>query len=180
MCCENKTGARLSVIESERLVLRRLTTADAGFILKLLNEPSFIQNIGDKGVRSEADAARYIETGPVNSYERNGFGLYLVLLKEGGVPIGICGLLKRDTLEDVDIGFAFLPEFWSRGYAVESATAVMHYGRNELGIRRIAAITSPDNDGSIKVLEKIGLRFERMVQLSASEPEVRLFLSDAL
>lgn len=173
-------GARLSVIESERLVLRRLTTADAGFILKLLNEPSFIQNIGDKGVRSEADAARYIETGPVNSYERNGFGLYLVLLKEGGVPIGICGLLKRDTLEDVDIGFAFLPEFWSRGYAVESATAVMHYGRNELGIRRIAAITSPDNDGSIKVLEKIGLRFERMVQLSASEPEVRLFLSDAL
>lgn len=170
----------MSVLETERLVLRKLATADARFILKLLNEPSFIQNIGDKGVRTEADAARYIETGPVNSYERYGFGLYLVLLKEGGVPIGICGLLKRDTLEDVDIGFAFLPEFWSRGYAVESAVAVMDYGRNKLGIRRIAAITSPDNDGSIKVLEKIGLRFKRMIQLSESEPQVKLFLSDVL
>jgi RimJ/RimL family protein N-acetyltransferase len=170
----------LSVLETQRLVVRRLTTTDAGFILKLLNEPSFIKNIGDKGVRSEADAARYIETGPVNSYERNGFGLYLVSLKEGDVPIGICGLLKRETLEDVDIGFAFLPEFWSRGYAVESAAAVMDYGRNTLGLRRIAAITSPDNDGSIRVLEKIGFRFERMIHLSDSEPEVRLFLSDVL
>lgn len=168
----------MSIIETQRLVLRRLTTADAGFILKLLNEPSFIQNIGDKGVRTEADASRYIETGPINSYERYGFGLYLVLLKEGGVSIGICGLLKRDALEDVDIGFAFLPEFWSRGYAVESAAAVMDYGRNDLALRRIAAITSPDNSGSIRVLEKIGLRFERMIQLSESEPQVRLFLSD--
>jgi ribosomal-protein-alanine N-acetyltransferase len=170
----------LSILETERLVVRKLTPADAGFILKLLNEPSFIQNIGDKGVRSKEDAVKYITTGPMDSYERCGFGLYLVLLKEGGVPIGICGLLKREVLEDVDIGFAFLPKYWSRGYAVESAAAVMAYGRNELGIRRIAAITSPDNDGSIKVLEKIGLRFKQIIQLSESEPQVKLFLSDVL
>jgi RimJ/RimL family protein N-acetyltransferase len=126
-------------------------------------------------VRNNEDAIRYIQTGPIASYERFGFGLYLVELKETGVPIGMCGLLKRDTLPDVDIGFAFLPGYWSRGYAVESAAAVMNYGRETLRLRRIVAITSPDNDASIKLLEKIGLRFERMIKLSEDQPEVRLF-----
>ncbi len=167
------------VLETERLILRKLTTDDAAFILKLLNEPSFIRYIGDKGVRCIDDACRYILTGPVDSYKRNGFGLYLVELKETGEPIGINGLVKRPALSDADIGFAFLPSYWSKGYAYESAAAVMVYGRDVLGLNRVLGITSPDNESSIKVLGKIGLRYDRMVRLSEDEQEVRLFASDA-
>lgn len=168
----------MKILETERLLLRRLNADDAGFILELLNEPSFVQNIGDRGVRNHEDAVRYIQNGPIASYERFGFGLYLVELKETGVSIGICGLLKRDSLKDVDVGFAFLPRFWSMGYAVESATATIAYGREVLGINRIAAITNPDNAASIRVLEKIGFRFDRTIRLSEGEPELKLFLSD--
>jgi RimJ/RimL family protein N-acetyltransferase len=168
----------LTVIETERLVLRRLAVDDAEFIVELLNQPSFLRYIGDKEVRNNADAVRYIQAGPLASYERFGFGLYLVELKETGVPIGICGLLKRDSLPDVDVGFAFLPSYWSQGYAYEAAAAVMTYGRDVLGLRRIVAITSPDNDGSIRLLEKLGLRFERLIKLSADQSEVRLFGSN--
>ena len=168
----------LNILETDRLVLRRLTTDDAGFILDLLNQPSFLQFIGDKGVRTLAEARHYILTQPVASYERFGFGLYLTSLKDSGVRIGICGLIKRETLKDVDVGFAFLPQFWSQGYAFESASAVMAYGRSVLGMNRIVAITSPDNCASIKVLEKIGLRFEERVQLSDGAAEVKLFAWD--
>jgi RimJ/RimL family protein N-acetyltransferase len=169
----------LTVIETDRLVLRRLSTDDAEFINELLNQPSFLRYIGDKEVRNSADAVRYIQTGPIASYERFGFGLYLVELKETGASIGICGLLKRDSLPDVDVGFAFLPNYWSQGYAFESASAVMTYGREVLGLRRIVAITSPDNDASIRLLERIGLRFEGLIKLSADQSEVRLFSSNA-
>ena len=168
----------MTVIETERLVLRRLAVDDAEFIVKLLNQPSFLRYIGDKEVRNNADAVRYIQDGPLASYERFGFGLYLVELKDTGVPIGICGLLKRDSLPDVDVGFAFLPSYWSQGYAFEAAAAVMTYGRDVLGLRRIVAITSPDNEGSIRLLEKLGLRFERLIKLSADQSEVRLFGSN--
>jgi len=168
----------LTVIETERLVLRRLTTGDAEFIVELLNQPSFLRFIGDKGVRNTEDAVRYLETGPLASYEQHGFGLYLVELKESGIAIGMCGLLKRDSLPDVDVGFAFLPHHWSQGYAFESASAVMTYGRKALGLRRIVAITSPNNDASIRLLEKIGLRFERLIKLSEDQDEVRLFASN--
>jgi len=160
------------------LVLRRLAVDDAEFIVELLNQPSFLRYIGDKEVRNNGDAVRYIQDGPLASYERFGFGLYLVELKETGVPIGICGLLKRDSLPDVDVGFAFLPSYWSQGYAFEAAAAVMTYGRDVLGLRRIVAITSPDNEGSIRLLEKLGLRFERLIKLSADQSEVRLFGSN--
>ena len=165
----------MTVLETERLVLRRLCSDDAEFILELLNQPSFLRYIGDKGVRNTDDAIRYIQTGPQASYERFGFGLYLVELKESGVSIGMCGLLKRDSLPDVDVGFAFLPAHWSQGYAFEAAAAVMTYGREVLGLRRIVAITSLDNVASIKLLEKIGLRFERLIKLAEDQPEVRLF-----
>ena len=108
-------------------------------------------------------------------YSRLGFGLYLVALNGGGPPIGICGLIKRDSLEDVDIGFAFLPEYWGRGYAYEAASAVMAYGGNALRLKRIVAVTSVDNDSSARLLEKLGLRFEGMVKLSNDSEEVRLF-----
>jgi RimJ/RimL family protein N-acetyltransferase len=163
------------VLETERLSLRRLSADDAAFIFGLVNQPSFVKHIGDKGVRTRADAVAYIQNGPVASYERFGFGLNLVELKGSGIPIGICGLLKRDTLPDVDIGFAFLPEFWSKGYAVESAAAVMDHGRKVLGVGRVLAITAPDNVGSIKVLEKIGFNFECMISLSEGAPEIKLF-----
>lgn len=163
------------ILETERLILRKLSPDDAEFVLALLNEPSFLRYIGDKRVRDLDDARQYILTGPVASYERNGFGLYLVELKENGIPIGISGLVKRDTLPDADIGFAFLPAYWSKGYAVESAAAVMNYAREVLGLTRIVAITSPDNEASAKLLGKIGLRFERMIKLSEAAEEVKLF-----
>jgi len=163
------------VLQTERLILRRLTTGDAEFVLELLNEPSFLQYIGDRGVRSLEEAREYIVNRLVASYERNGFGLYLVELKESRIPIGISGLVKRDALPDADIGFAFLPAYWSKGYAVESAAAVMNYARDVLGLTRIVAITSLDNEGSAKLLGKIGLRFERLIKLSEDAEEVKLF-----
>jgi RimJ/RimL family protein N-acetyltransferase len=163
------------VVETDRLILRRLTTEDAAFILDLLNQPSFLKFIGDRGVRTLDEAREYILKGPIASYERYGFGLYLTLVKESEIPIGICGLVKRETLEDPDVGFAFLPQFWLKGYAFESASAVLAYGKNTLGLKRIVGVTSSENDGSIRTLEKLGLRFERMVRLSEDGPELKLF-----
>ena len=164
------------VLETDRLVLSHLSPeTDAEFILQLLNEPSFIRYIGDKKVRTLDDARQYIQNGPMKSYEENGFGLNKVELKNGGAPIGISGLVKRDTLPDVDIGFAFLPEYWNQGYAIESARAVMEHARHVLGIDRVVAITSPDNEASAKLLEKIGLGFQRLIKLSDNASEVKLF-----
>ena len=166
----------MRVLETNRLVLRWLAVEDAEFILDLLNQPSFLQFIGDKGVRTIDDARNYILTGPIASNERFGFGLYLTELKSTRAPIGICGLLKRETLDDVDVGFAFLPQYWRQGYAFESASAVIAYGKETLGLDRIVAITSPDNEASIRVLNKLGLKFDRMIRLSEDTPEVKLFV----
>jgi len=163
------------ILETERLILCHLGAGDAEFILELLNEPSFIRYIGDKGVRNLDDARRYIAEGPVKSYELNGFGLNLVRLKVEGTPIGICGVLRRDTLPDPDIGFAFLPSYWNQGYALESAAAVMTHARESLGLSRILAITSPENQASEKLLGKIGLRFDRLVKLAEDADDVKLF-----
>jgi RimJ/RimL family protein N-acetyltransferase len=164
----------MTLIQTERLVLRKLDLNDADFILKLLNEAGFIRFIGDKGVRTRADAREYILKGPIDSYLRFGFGLYLTCLRDGA-PIGICGLVKREGLGDVDVGFAFLAQHRSKGYAVESASAVLAYGRRELHLHRIVAIASPDNFASIAVLEKIGLKFERMIRLGEHDAELKLF-----
>jgi RimJ/RimL family protein N-acetyltransferase len=165
----------MAILKTERLELRELSLADDAFILELLNEPGFLRYIGDKGVRSKSDARQYIAKGPIASYRRFGFGLYLVSLSGSEEPIGICGLLKRDSLPDVDIGFAFLSRHWSKGYAVESAAAILDHGRGALGLKRMVAITSPENHGSIAVLEKIGLKFERMVKLAADPHDLKLF-----
>ena len=163
------------VFETDRLVLRRLTVDDSSFILRLLNEPSFLQHIGDRGVRNLADAQQYILSGPIASYERHGFGLFLVQLKDGGHPIGICGLLKRDALDDVDLGFAFVPESWSKGYAHESAVGALAYARDTHHLTRIVAITSPENVASINLLVKLGFDFDRMVLMPGEKDEVKLF-----
>ena len=168
----------MTVLATKRLTLRRLSPDDAGFIVELLNDPAFLRFIGDKAVRNADDARQYILDGPVASYDRNGFGLWLVALKETGLSVGICGLLKRESLPDVDIGFAFLPAYRSQGYAFESASAVLDYGRTELGLKRIVAITNPDNAGSIRVLEKMGMRLERMIAISDGEPEIQLLATE--
>jgi len=170
----------LFTLETERLTLRELTTDDAEFSLRLLNEPSFLRFIGDKGVRNLQDARQYILNGPIASYNQNGFGLYLVVLKSMNTSIGMCGLIKRETLADVDIGFAFLPEFWNKGYALESATAVFSYGKDVLKLPRIVAITNKDNVTSGKLLERLGLHFDRLIDLNGDGDETKLFISDDL
>lgn len=166
------------ILQTDRLLLRRLTPGDAKFIRELVNEPSFIENIGDRNVRSEEDAVQYIQNGPMASYERHGYGLYKVELRQNSTPIGICGPLKRETLEYPDIGFAFLPSFWGKGYAIESAAAVMNYAREMLGLKNIAAITTPTNEPSIKLLEKLGFRFQSLKSLADDAPPIKLFLSE--
>jgi RimJ/RimL family protein N-acetyltransferase len=168
----------MQIIETERLILREMSADDKVFFLELINEPAWKQNIGDRGVRTEDGAREYILERIVSSYEKFSFGLWLVELKESDVSTGICGLIKRDTLKDVDIGFAFLERFWSKGYAVESALAVMDYAKNKLALKRVAAITVPENLGSIKVLEKIGMKFEKMIKMPGDEKKIKFFARD--
>lgn len=165
------------ITQTARLTLRRLHLGDAPFILELVNDPQFLRNIGDRGVRNLDDARRYLESGPLASYEEHGFGLFLMERRTDTVPIGICGLLKRPTLEDADVGFALLPAFHGRGYATEAAEATLKWGRQHLGLDRVVAITSPDNVASARVLEKIGLRFDRMIRLAEDGEDVRFFVS---
>ena len=153
-----------------------MTLADDGFILELLNEPEFLRNIGDKGARTLDDARRYILTGPVASYEQYGFGLWLIELKESSTPIGMCGLLKRGSMKDVEIGFALLSRFCRKGYACESAAAVMTLGIDTFGLKRISAITAPDNQGSMNVLGKVGLKFQEMIRLPEYQTDQTLYL----
>ena len=168
----------MNVIETERLNLREVNESDAAFVLDLLNDPDFMRNVADRGVRTLEEARRYVAERFTAAYRRDGFGFWLVEPKESGLPAGICGLVKRDTLPGVDVGYAFLPPFRAKGYAYESASAVVAYAREVLGLKRIYAIVNPENAVSIRVLEKLGMKFERMVSLSPDEPEVRLFAAD--
>jgi RimJ/RimL family protein N-acetyltransferase len=157
------------IVETARLSLRRFEATDAPFVLRLVNEPSWIEHIGDKNVRTLEDAARYIANGPVAMYARVGFGLYLVALKPHAEPIGMCGLIRRDGLDDVDIGFAFLPEHWGRGYAYESARAILGYAHSTLGLARVVAIVAKRNRRSADLLERLGFTFEGMTRLSGND-----------
>lgn len=166
----------MSVLETERLELHEITADDAQFVLRLVNEPSFLRFIGDRGVRTQDDARRYIADGPVAGYKNHGHGLLRVVRKADGAELGMCGVLKRDTLPEPDIGFSFFPEHWSQGYALESARAVMRDARQRLRLGRILAITSQDNEPSMRLLRKLGFRFERMIPMGAEE--LRLFVSE--
>jgi [ribosomal protein S5]-alanine N-acetyltransferase len=165
----------MNVLETERLILRWLSAEDAAFILELVNDPAWLRFIGDRGVRTLEDARNYILNGPVAMYRRVGFGLYLVELKQSATPIGICGLIKRADLEDVDIGFAFLPAFHGQGYAYESASAIMNFAQNTVGLNHVVAITAPDNRRSIALLTKLGLSFVDLRRLGEAQSEVMLF-----
>ncbi len=155
----------MKILETERLFIREMDSAtDAEFIFELLNTPKFIKYIGDRGVRSAGEAGDFIENRYRLSYRDNGYGLYLVERKNDGVSVGLCGFVKRDTLPGPDIGFAFLPDYERQGYGFESADAMMRHGREKLGFTTILAITSLDNDASGRLLEKIGLQFDRLIE----------------
>jgi RimJ/RimL family protein N-acetyltransferase len=162
------------ILETKRLTIREFSTTDAEFILTLLNTPTWQKFIGDKNVHSIVDAENYLNDGPLKSYRENGFGLWLVLQKDDNKPIGMCGLVKRDYLEDVDIGFALMPEYEGLGYGFEMASATIKHSKNILHIESVVAITDADNTTSIKLLNKLGLHFERKVN-SAEGDEVLLF-----
>lgn len=170
----------MTVIETPRLILRRLTPEDAPFILELVNDADWLRHIGDKNVHSLDDARAYLANGPIAMYERLGFGLFAVERRDDDAIIGMCGLIKRDTLEDVDIGFAFLPAYRGAGYAQEAAQATLAWGRDALGLPRIVAIVSPKNAASAKLLERCGLRRERRIELSAGKDPVDLFATVAV
>jgi RimJ/RimL family protein N-acetyltransferase len=165
----------MQIAVTERLVMRHLATDDAAFVLRLLNEPSWLRYIGDKGVRTLADAERYILNGPVKMYRDVGFGLYLVALKQQDEPIGICGLIKRAVLEDVDLGFAFVEQHWGNGYAYEAALATMAHGKAEFGLQRIVAIVASDNAASIRLLCKLKFHPERKLRLAPNNEPLELY-----
>ncbi len=159
----HESGAK--VLETERLVLRRLTLADAGLMLELLNDPIFIRNVADRNVRTLAEAENYLTVKVLSAYEQHGFGFYRVELKTTGEPLGTCGLAKRETIDDVDLGYGLLGRFAGCGYATEAARGVMEYARDVLGLQRVVGFTSPANHASIHVLQKLGLHYEKMLQL---------------
>lgn len=165
----------MKILETERTILREVVETDAAFILDLLNQPSFIKFIGDRNVRTIEQARDYIESRFAESYQQFGFGMWAVELKETNAPVGICGFVKRDTLPDADIGFAFLPQFEKKGYAYESAAATIEYGIDALNLKRVLAITSKDNESSGRLLEKLDFKFESLIALSGGDEELKLF-----
>ena len=167
----------MEILETERLRLRTLALDDAPFYLEVVNDPAFIEYIGDRGIRTVDAARTAIAEGPVAMQAALGHSLLLVELKQDGTPIGMCGLIKRDTLPEVDIGYAFLPQFGGKGYATEAAAAVLAFAAS-IGIRRVLAITSPGNAGSNAVLKKIGMRFEELVHLTPEDTGTLLYSYD--
>ncbi len=163
------------IIETERLFLRKLTLDDAAFILELLNTATWLQFIGDRNVHTIEEAENYLKNGTLKSYKENGFGFYAVIDKLSGQTIGMCGLIKRDSLPNIDIGFAFLPHLISKGFGYEAASATLDYALNTLKIKRIIAIVDPDNEKSIGLIKKIEMQFEKMIKLENEEKELMLF-----
>jgi RimJ/RimL family protein N-acetyltransferase len=169
----------MTVLDTPRLRLRRLTLVDAPFIFELANDPDWLKYIGDRGIHDLAGARSYIEKGPLELYARLGFGLYAVELKSDGAAIGLCGLIKRETLPEVDIGFAFLARYRGQGYALEAAAAALAEGRETFGLKRILAIVTPGNERSIRLLEKLGFRYEGPITLAGDARETSLYAYSA-
>lgn len=163
------------IVETERLFLREFTLGDSAFIVELLNSEGWLKYIGDRNVRTTQAAEEYLRTGLLKSYQTNGFGLSMVVLKEQKIPIGMCGLIRRDYLDHPDIGFAFLPQYSGKGYAFEIASKTVEYGFKQHNLAKILAITLPTNRSSIALLEKIGLIFERTITDTASGEELLLY-----
>lgn len=168
----------MNIIETERLTLSHLSVDNAVFIFRLTNDPDWLKYIGDRGIKNSEDAGKYISDKIITSYEKNGFGLFLVKDKINDIALGICGLLKRDYLDGADIGFAFLPEFRNKGYAFESASAVIKWGNDKIGLKKILAITQADNVDSIRLLNKLGLKFTDTIKIPDEDQKLELFSID--
>lgn len=162
-------------LETDRLLIRKLTLEDAPFFYELLNDKDWIRFIGDRNIQAISDAQAYLENKIIPSYQTFGFGFYLVSEKTTQTPIGISGFIKREELDHVDVGFAFLPNGRGKGYAFEATNTLMEYGRNTLNFDAILAIANKDNVSSHKLLEKLGLTFKNYVQLYDEEEEICLF-----
>ena len=167
----------MHILATERLDLRTVEPGDAAFYLELVNDPAFIEHIGDRGIHTLEDAEEALVLGPIAMQALRGHSLYVVALKDTGVPIGMCGLIKRESLDGVDIGYAFLPHYRGQGYACEAGQGVLAYAPS-LGIRRVLAITSPNNIASNYLLRKMGLRFERFVHLVPDDAGTNLYSID--
>jgi RimJ/RimL family protein N-acetyltransferase len=163
------------VIETPRLRLRELTHNDAAFLVALLNDPDFLHHIGDRGVRCEADARDYLDAGPLASYIAHGFGLWCVERVDTAEPLGLCGLLRRDSLPHPDVGYALLPEARGQGVAREAVAAVLVHARSVLHLDTVVAIVSPENARSIQVVESLGYRRTELVTVVPGAPSVWLF-----
>lgn len=166
------------ILKTERLNIRHLTSDDTEFILKLLNEPSYIKNIGDKKVRTIEQAQEYLQNGPIKSYRKNGFGLNCVTLKTSNTAIGICGLIKRSEFEFIDVGYAFLSEYWFRGFAKEAMSALFDYTRKNGDYKKIKAIVNPDNIASIKLLQKLNFQFQKKMIFGHEKAVIKLYNVD--
>lgn len=168
----------MTILATERLVLRELVPDDAPFMLELLNDPAYILNIADRGVRDLEGARRHLEERWRASYAEHGFGLWAVVHRETGACTGLCGLIRRAGLDDVDIGYAFLPAFRGQGFAVESALGVKAHARDVVGLTRLVAVVTPGNDRSIRVLERLGMHFERTLRLPGDTSDVALYATE--
>ena len=154
------------ILKTNRLKLLEFEKSDSQFILELLNEPAWIEFIGEKNVHTINDAESFIEHNLIPSYKKNGFGLYAVKLKDDNTPIGMCGLLNRPGLSDIDLGFASLSKYQRLGFAYESSIAILNYSKTVLKINKVVAITNSNNTASAKLLEKLGFRFDKLIDLS--------------
>ncbi|MDT0554566.1 GNAT family N-acetyltransferase [Patiriisocius hiemis] len=165
----------MNVLETERLALRKIEVSDAPFMLKLLNSQGWLEYIGDRKVHSVVDAEIFIEKYYIPSYTQNGYGSYLVSLKESSIAIGACGLYKREDLDNPDIGFAFLPDYIGKGYGYESAKAVLDFAFSTLQLHKILGFTVKENIASIKLLEKLGLKEIGTYDYDSKEEYLLLF-----
>jgi RimJ/RimL family protein N-acetyltransferase len=165
----------MNILETERLRLREFTPEDASFIIELVNSPGWLKYIGDRNIKTTDQARAYLENGPIKSYHDNGFGLWMVENKVINTPMGMCGILKRETLEHPDLGFAFLHEYMGKGYAFEAATATLTFAKEKLNLQTLCAITVPDNQNSIKLLQKVGMRFNNRICFPNNPEELLMY-----
>ncbi|HEY1089661.1 MAG TPA: GNAT family N-acetyltransferase [Burkholderiaceae bacterium] len=169
----------MHILSTERLHLRWFDEADGAFVCELLNEPSWLEMIGDRGVRTPEQASVWIRERLIGNYRAQGFGFWAVVRQSDGALLGMCGLVKRDELPEVDIGYAFVPRAWGQGYAREAAAACLRYARETLGLRTLLAITAPHNEASSRLLEAIGLRYIETRNLDEHIGESKLYRWDA-
>lgn len=165
----------MNVLTTERLLIRMIKIEDAPFLVALMNDKDWIRYIGDRGIRTLEEAEAYIKARFFKSYEEHGFGFYGIVLKDTFEMIGIVGLIDREGLDHIDIGYGMLPQFRGKGYAFEATKAIFEYASNTLKLEKIVAIVNPDNKGSINLLHKLGLSYEKMVRLPDEDKDIKLF-----